>query len=418
MYVKSQNIDIQYNQVCAGNETTLIASSTMSEDSIINYLWDFNNDGIYNDAYGKTVTFITSQNNSPIKLKIITQNREYFYNKEILSYSKPVALFAIMNGCTDDTIRFIDYSYSTSGLLRQYSWDFNNDGISESNLIGSNTHIYREAKSYNPKLKITTEYGCTSEYSKNIIIKEKPTINISVEGTCLGDSTIIQNGNTLVKDSISKMFWEFGDGNTSSIITNNLKYLYNKSETFIAKVHIEHVNGCRNELSYPIEINPKPFINLIFSGDTVMYEGAQLKVYVDGFYNSIVWSTGETLPEITIDKAGIYSINATNQGCTSSKSFRVIVNSIEDMQKPSLESKIITPNGDGINDRLNFQKLATYPSCRFIVYNSRGINIYSDNNFQNQWDMKIDGVPLKTGSYYYIIEFGAKRYTGNFNVLR
>ena len=44
---------------------------------------------------------------------------------------------------------------------------------------------------------------------------------------------------------------------------------------------------------------------------------------------------------------------------------------------------VITPNGDGQNELLVFQKLEYYPNSKIEIYNRWGIKLYQNNNYLN-----------------------------------
>jgi gliding motility-associated-like protein len=83
-----------------------------------------------------------------------------------------------------------------------------------------------------------------------------------------------------------------------------------------------------------------------------------------------------------------------------------------------LESSILTLNGDGINDGLVFKYFEIYGHSSFYVYNSRGALIYSKKDYQNDWDLTINGHLLDTGGYFYVIETDLGVFRGSFSILR
>jgi len=58
---------------------------------------------------------------------------------------------------------------------------------------------------------------------------------------------------------------------------------------------------------------------------------------------------------------------------------------------------IITPNGDGMNDQFHVRNLQYYPGTSLKVFNRWGQQIYSNDNYQNDWE----GKNLSHGTYYY-----------------
>ncbi len=80
-----------------------------------------------------------------------------------------------------------------------------------------------------------------------------------------------------------------------------------------------------------------------------------------------------------------------------------------------------TPNGDGINDQWVIKVLTTYPNCMVQVFNKTGIKIFeSPTGYPTPWDGTVDGTPVSTGTYYYIISLGPdlQPETGNLTIIR
>jgi gliding motility-associated-like protein len=121
---------------------------------------------------------------------------------------------------------------------------------------------------------------------------------------------------------------------------------------------------------------------------------------------SISWSPSSSLSNATIARPYAtpaattnYTITLTDaNGCkaTSSMLFTVLPYCV----KPMLA---FSPNGDGINDKW----LVTLPgnSCagniNAVVFNRYGEVVYTNPNYQNNWDGTYHGKILPDGTYYY-----------------
>ncbi|HEY8955468.1 gliding motility-associated C-terminal domain-containing protein, partial [Chitinophaga sp.] len=88
---------------------------------------------------------------------------------------------------------------------------------------------------------------------------------------------------------------------------------------------------------------------------------------------------------------------------------------------PALElliPNVITPNGDGMNDRFVIKGLQRYPGSGIYIYNRWGNMVYQNKNYDNTWD----GNGLNEGTYYYILKLntpqGEKVHKGWIELLR
>ncbi|SDL58201.1 gliding motility-associated C-terminal domain-containing protein, partial [Salinimicrobium catena] len=113
---------------------------------------------------------------------------------------------------------------------------------------------------------------------------------------------------------------------------------------------------------------------------------------------------------------GTYTFNYVIEGtCPSTTSVEISINDdcvvlaceLEDV-KESI-SKVVTPNGDGINE---FFTVGLDLDCGFIyhvqIFNRWGNKVYESNNYQNNWDgtarSSFTGDQLPAGTYYYIVQ--------------
>jgi gliding motility-associated-like protein len=79
-----------------------------------------------------------------------------------------------------------------------------------------------------------------------------------------------------------------------------------------------------------------------------------------------------------------------------------------------------SPNGDGLDDAWEIDRIAEYPNSRVIVFNRWGLKLFETTNYSrsNQWDGTIKGQPAPLGTYYYLITLGnGKSYTGPLTIV-
>jgi gliding motility-associated-like protein len=80
-------------------------------------------------------------------------------------------------------------------------------------------------------------------------------------------------------------------------------------------------------------------------------------------------------------------------------------------------STVMTPNGDGKNDRFFIRNLELYPGTRLRVFDRWGTIVYESDDYRNDWD----GGNLRGDTYFYILHVADSRSTekrGTLTVLR
>ena len=62
-----------------------------------------------------------------------------------------------------------------------------------------------------------------------------------------------------------------------------------------------------------------------------------------------------------------------------------------------------SPNNDGLNDTWNLSGLN---AKKVQIFNRYGVEVYSKNNYTDEWDGRTDsGEELPTATYYYVLTF-------------
>lgn len=80
-------------------------------------------------------------------------------------------------------------------------------------------------------------------------------------------------------------------------------------------------------------------------------------------------------------------------------------NGIGDVCDGLIPNDALTPNGDGINDAWMILNIERFPNAVIKVFNRWGNEVFSTNNYSNNWKGTSDsGGTLPTGSYFYQID--------------
>jgi gliding motility-associated-like protein len=151
---------------------------------------------------------------------------------------------------------------------------------------------------------------------------------------------------------------------------------------------------------------------LIVSGDEVTLDGS-------GITNPtlIAWTPATSItsgantytPSAKPTATTNYTVTVTDpNGCTASDN--TVVTVLPYCIKPM---DAFTPNGDGINDKWLATTNSGSCTSQVIVnvFNRYGNLVYSNENYQNDWNGTYKGKPVPDGTYYYVIKY--KLVTGN-----
>ncbi len=84
----------------------------------------------------------------------------------------------------------------------------------------------------------------------------------------------------------------------------------------------------------------------------------------------------------------------------------ISVEPLRDFDKDEADARVknfFTPNGDGTNDLWIVEDILDNPINEVKVYSQAGKLIFSQRNYENDWDGTFDGEPIPPGTYYYEI---------------
>jgi gliding motility-associated-like protein len=200
--------------------------------------------------------------------------------------------------------------------------------------------------------------------------------------------------------------WAPATGLSSANISNPIAITNNNTAYTVTA----SLNGCVRTKTVNVAIKQNPIINAgsdktIVSGDDILLEGSgSLNV------QSILWSpstsilsgintyTASVKPAVTTT----YTLTVKdNNNCTSTDNALVTV-----IPYCIKVMNAFTPNGDGVNDKwLVTNGGACTKQVIAKVFNRYGDVVYSNDNYQNNWDGMYKGKPVADGTYYYAITY-------------
>lgn len=146
------------------------------------------------------------------------------------------------------------------------------------------------------------------------------------------------------------------------------------------------------------------------SGNPVISKGfsTQLQVTGNGIA-SVNWSPSTGLSATNILNpiakpltTTTYTVTITNNDGSVAVVYITVEVKDDYIIKPS---NVLTPNADGFNDFWKIENIENYPDADITLFDRNGRILHKVTNYNNRWDGKINGKPLSTGTYYYLIQF-------------
>ncbi|MBL7778086.1 MAG: gliding motility-associated C-terminal domain-containing protein [Chitinophagales bacterium] len=389
---------ISYTEVCYGSPSLLINQSNVPATQLVE--WDLNNDGFFNDATGDTVnhTFL-SADTFKIRLKITDSTGAITYSLTphlVVVHPVPITKFSYVNTCLGTSTVFNNLSTIVSGSINSFQWDFDGNGTTDAT-SASPTFLYGNSGIFKVTLTSESTLGCFSTDSGFVPITVPPIASFNAGNSCAKSPVTLINNSQFFNSAAKQTTWFLGDGGLS-FATDTLMYTYSVAGSYTVTLVVIDTNNCADSAGSSVFIDSTVNYSYQLTPSNQVYEGQVVTATVSGDVSTIVWQDSTTNLTNTFNTAGSFSFEVTNaSGCKANGSF-----TITHLQKPSILSKandFVTPNGDGKNDVLYFDKLEAFANCKLTVFDERGLLVYVNNNYTNDWNADVNA-----GTYYYIIQ--------------
>ncbi|KMQ70629.1 T9SS C-terminal target domain-containing protein [Chryseobacterium koreense] len=354
--------------------------------------------------------------------------------------------------CTNSQIT-LDASSSQYQAGDTFLWVASNGGV-----------IVSGANTLNPVVSAAGTYtltinGINCAGSKSIVVTEnkvKPVVNISAPRIkiCEGESV------TLTATGAQTYLWANGNQTTNSITVN-------PTTTTTYTVTGTGANGCAS-VPTKITITVLPKITSDVEGGPICAGGSILLDAGSGPGYTYLWSNGATTQTINATNVGNYSVTVNNTVCSATFTAQVVpgipptlvkvlyendnltIIAENAMQYPleySIDggftwqssnvfvgvnsnvnyqvavrvknttcrneaeyftfklSNVITPNDDGINDRIDFGGISVYQEFQAVIYDRYGVEVFRADTNRTYWDGKQMGKTLPSASYWYVVSW-------------
>jgi gliding motility-associated-like protein len=246
---------------CQNEPISFTDQSTAGDANIASWLWDFG-DGkistqqnpahVYN-ASGDYTVKLTVINNLGCTPSSTTRAIHVFKSIDMtFNFSTP--------DCVTKAVTLTDASVSTDGFILARVWDFGDGSPTETR--NDNTpfqHTYAVAGSYQLKLTINTDRGCTSVLIKTIVINPLPVVDFTLPPTCADGSYAKFTDNTKIAGNSNLTYlWNFGDQGSGTLNTStqkNPQHIFLKAQLYQVTLTVTSATGCVGSVTKPVMIN-------------------------------------------------------------------------------------------------------------------------------------------------------------------
>ena len=244
------NVDFQYNNHCINNIIYFEDLST-SENKIVAWYWEFGDGSVANE--NSPVHVYSESGDYKVRLTIKTElGNAFSLKKSIVINAAPFAFFNPKAEC-DQTVGFIDNSFTKSAEVNQWMWDFGDGNYS---MEKNPKHKFNKTIKSQVHLKVLDKNGCIDSITQLVKIKKKPKVGFDIKNVLLSNPTFIKVKSHNFQDIIS---YEI---NNKTIIEKNALFVANPYESSVITQKVKNQMGCMDSLSTVVSPKQDFHINL------------------------------------------------------------------------------------------------------------------------------------------------------------
>lgn len=325
----------------------------------------------------------------------------------------PTLDFAIINDTlcygSDTPIEIQNLTTTIPGFeIASYLWNFGDGGFSFD--ISPNTYIYDQSGTYPITLTVTTVNGCSftllGEDSVEVLTYPYIFTHFDFEASCPPMMVNFFSDSSLSELEIENYTWYFGDGANSTEL--NPSHLYESIGPYYPYVNLDYLD-CNYDFSLneSIQTSPIPFAAIGSSPIITNNSISEVELSnqsvgedeIEWWINGAFYSEQDAIYLSSYsENLEIYLIAKNDEGCSDTTWL-----SFSDVNWGL--PNIITPNGDGINDYLEFN-FDNFGTCiHLTIYNRWGSVIYDNPNYKNLWNGRnLNGEDVSDGTYFYTVD--------------
>jgi gliding motility-associated-like protein len=330
---------------------------------------------------------------SKIGLPVVTVNPA---NKSICPGSNPI---------------FSVTATSSDALAYQWQADNGNGFVNLTNtppysnvttVVLTVTNATASLNNYQYRCIITNSTGSVISNTALLTVNALPTV-----GAITGATGVCMNNTTALTSTTTGGVWT--SSNTAIATTAGGLVTGIAAGTAIINYTVTNVNSCVAIVTASVTVNPLPTVT-VQPNPGFISRGNGIRLTATGSAGTtIAWTPAASMDDAAsftplarpLENTNYTATVTTNAGCKASVTVTVLSTEDFSLLSPAI---LFTPNGDGINDRFVIANIDAYPVNSLQVFNKMGKLVFQATNYHNEWDGLLNGKPLTSDTYYYILK--------------
>lgn len=404
-----------------GTNTITFENQSFQERFINEYAWTFDMNGTFETFTERSPTVTFPEGNGTYEGTLILNpgttcgdTANIFVN----IFPEITAEFDFeYDTCVAGPVIFTDQSFSGSGQITSYQWNF---GDGEGSTFQNPSHTYRIPGDIPATLTVQDINNCETSHTEIISYFPVPSLIVIRPSEFLGcaPGEIFFDNLSFPIDDTYDIVWNFGDGGTSSAISPF--YTYNDPGIFTVSIDITSPIGCETDTIFNelIQIEPSPTAGFTFSPDQPSNLLPEV-TFTDQSQGAINWlwtfdSLGTSTlrnPSFIFQDTGRHEVTQVvihESGCTDT--FVQLIDVIPEVRYHLPNA--FSPNNDGSNDEFRGKgRIDGATDFKFSIWNRWGELLFETSDPEAAWNGRKDntGKLSPNGVYVCIVTFNGPR---------
>lgn len=246
--------NFQFSTACANSPVVFTNLSNVNGDTIVFYKWEFG-DGTFSLDMNPSHNYLIG---GTYDVNLITITSNGCVDTATQTILVPRVNFTYQNTCLGQTVDFQSDLFYPNDTPTGYQWFINNQPVStQSNF----SYFFTNIGSYNVKLVVQTQNGCTDSTIKIVDIIQQPIANFQVVGaTCANDTVLFVDNSTLSNRPIALRVWDFGDGNIDTTAESQTYHAFANPGNYNVTLTIVTTTNCTSSVTLPVKVGATPMV--------------------------------------------------------------------------------------------------------------------------------------------------------------
>lgn len=315
--------DFTFNDTCFGNGQTFINTTVLDAGSFTDTFWYTSDPTRFASTFNYTDTFGSA---TYYDVSLVMEQDSFCRDtmtQRVNVHPLAEANFSFANTCLGDSTAFTDLSAVATGTYTT-TWDF---GAGNTSALQNPKHLFASGGAKNVNLTITTDEGCVTDTTEEILITFPQITAISATDICEGDSLVLTADTIRGLDSFSIYTWNYAG---QTINTPEIRTTYSTLGKTLVSLDVFTKNGCTIAHLDSFITNAKPEPNFLVTGiceglDLLPTENSTIdaSAAISGYmwYSDNIFVSSNQNPIITSGTTGnrsIKLITTANNGCIDS----------------------------------------------------------------------------------------------------